>query len=415
MIFCQQCTHPNPYNRETCSACGMKLMIITSTPTVAAYGGVEALLKPTLEEHLLERISALESALQQAQDRLEILLDLVHRQATSGLYDHAMLDALVEHLSERGAVEGGKLETLWRDRIAEHCEDATEQEMFEQRLERMVGAFEGENIDLFTRLLDTGADLFIEGNSKRGIRYFEKAFVLDPVNEVLAFFIGEHFYRVNKPMLARAYLERAVEKETSNYPALLMLGVICGDDGDLCAAKRYLSRALKIKKNSFTAHYGLGRILVSEGKLREALTHLKRALMLKPTPEMYYLVGRAYLEDGRTEIAVHHLRRCVELDPKFDAALYHLGLIYLREENLLLAQEHFKAAYEINPRESRYRTALRARKAAQLAPLPVFGRAAVSSRKVVTSGDVRLIELLRSDLLDSQAGAGDMRKGQKRG
>jgi len=51
-----------------------------------------------------------------------------------------------------------------------------------------------------------------------------------------------------------------------------------------------------------------------------------------------------------------------------------------------MAQEHFRAAYEINPRESRYRTALRARKAGQLTPLPVFGRAAVSKRKVVSSG-----------------------------
>jgi len=97
---------------------------------------------------------------------------------------------------------------------------------------------------------------------------------------------------------------------------------------------------------------------------------------------MYYLVGRAYLEEGRSEVAVRHFRRCVEMDPKCDAALYHLGLIYLRQENLLLAQEHFRAAYEINPRESRYRTALRARNAGQLAPLPVFGRAAVSKRKM---------------------------------
>ena len=62
--------------------------------------------------------------------------------------------------------------------------------------------------------------------------------------------------------------------------------------------------------------------------------------------------------------------------------------------------QHFRAAYEINPHESRYRVALRARKPGRLAPLPVFGRAAVSSRKVVTSGDVRFAELLRSDLLD---------------
>lgn len=415
MILCQQCTHHNPYNRDTCAACGARLMIITTTPTAEAYGGIESLLRPTLEEHLLERISSLESQLDRAQDRLELVLDLVHRQATSGLYDHAMIDALVEHLSERGAVEGGTLETLWRDRIAEHYEEVSEQEQFDKRIEQMLGSFAGENFDLFARLLDTGADLFVEGNAKRGIRYFEKALVLDPANVSVALFVGEHFFRLNKPVLARSYLERAIQEETDNYTARLMLGVICGDDGDLDSAKRHLSRALKIQRNSFAAHYGLGRILVSEGRLREALSHLRRALSLKPTAEMHYLVGRAYLEDGRAEVAVRHLRRCVEMDPKFDAALYHLGLIYLRQEKLLLAQEHFRAAYEINPRESRYRTALRARKAGQLAPLPVFGRTAISKRKVVSSGDVRLAELLRSDLLEPYNQSGEVRKGQKRG
>ncbi|HKP10899.1 MAG TPA: hypothetical protein VJZ91_02275, partial [Blastocatellia bacterium] len=82
----------------------MKLMVITSTPTLAAYGGIDSLLRPTIEEHLLERISALESELHGANERIGLLLELLHRQATSGLYDHAMLDALVEHLSARGAV-----------------------------------------------------------------------------------------------------------------------------------------------------------------------------------------------------------------------------------------------------------------------------------------------------------------------
>jgi tetratricopeptide (TPR) repeat protein len=223
---------------------------------------------------------------------------------------------------------------------------------------------------------------------------------LDPSNSALAFLIGEHFFRANKPALARVYLERAVQEELDNHTALLMLGLICGDEGDIGSAKGYLGRALKLKKNSFTGHFGMGRLLASEGNLREAIPHLKRALTLRPTPEMYYLVGRAYLEDGRTEIAARHLRRCVELDPKFDAALYHLGLIYLRADDVLLAREHFRAAYEINPQETRYRTALRARKAAQLTPLPAFGAAAVSRRKAVTNGDLRLNELLRSDLLD---------------
>ncbi len=411
MIICQKCTHKNPFDRNTCIRCGTRLMLITNTRAAAAYGGAESLLRPSIEEHLLERISALETALMRTQDRLEIMLELLHRQATSGLYDHAMIDALVEHLSERGAVEGGQLETLWRDRVAEHYEEASEKERFENLLELMLGEFGGDNLDLFARLLDTGADLFLEGNPKRGIRYFEKALVIDPANAILSFFIGEHFFRMNKPALSQIYLEQAVGKEPSNHMAMLMLGVICGDNGELDSAKEYLTGALKFKKNSFTAHYGLGRIFASEGKMGEAITHLKQALRLKPTPEMYYLVGRAYLEYGRAEIAMRHLRRCIDLDPKFDAALYHLGLIYLKQNELLLAQEHFQAAHDLNPREPRYRVALRTRKAGRLAPLPVFGRAAVSNRKVVTNGDVRLVELLRSDLLDANV---ELRKSQKR-
>ena len=388
-------------------------MVVTSTRAAAA-AGADSLLRPTVEEHLLERISALESALQRADERFEIVLDFVHRQVTGGLYDHAMIEALVEHLSDKGVIEAGELESLWRDRIADHYEDSKEQAKFEQRVGRMVRAFGGDDFDLFTRLLDTGADLFTEGNSKRGIRYFEKAHVLDPANPVLAFFIGEHFFRMNKPVLARSYIERTVEGEPENCLALLMLGVIRGDEGDLAAAKRYLTRALKLKKDSFAAHYGLGRILGSEGRVREALSHLRQALSLKPAPEMYYLVGRAYLEYGQTEYAARYLRRCVELDPKFDAALYHLGLIYLKQENVLLAQEHFRAAHEINPRESRYRTALRARKPGRLSPLPVFGRALTAARKVVTGPDVRLAELLRRDLLDSHNQISGDRKPQKR-
>jgi tetratricopeptide (TPR) repeat protein len=389
-------------------------MIISSSRTAQAYGDTDSLIRPGLEEHLLERITALESQLDRARERQELLLELIHRQATSGLYDHAMLDALVEHLAVKGGVEGSELEKLWRQRIEEHYEEADEQEKFENRVERMLSGFRGENFDLFARLLDMGADLFAEGNDKRGIRYFEKALVLDPANDELSFFIGEHFFRANKTVLARSYLERAVEEETRNYMAMLMLGVLCGDDGDLDSAKWHLNKALKLKKDSFAAHYGLGRILVSEGKLGEALTHLRRALRLKPSAEMYYLVGRAYLEDGRAEIATRHLKRCVEIDPRFDAALYHLGLIYLRQENVILAQEHFKAAYEINPRESRYRSALKARRAGKLAPLPVFGRAAVANRKVVTSGDERFAELLRSDLFEFKNQPAEARKGQKR-
>lgn len=395
--------------------CGTRLMIITNNRSTAAFGGAESFLRPTVEEHALERISALESALQRANEHIDMLVDMLQQQGANAIYDHAMIEAVVDSLTEQKVIDSNRLETLWRTKMANDLKADSERERLARINEQIIRSFAGENFDLFARLIDTGHDLFLEGNSKRGIRYFEKALVLDPRNTPLAFFIGEHFFSTNKQPLARVYLERAISGQEDNCLGMLMLGVICGDEGDIATAKNYLLRALKLDRNSFTAHYGLGRILASEGRLREAIAHLKRALTLKPSPEMYYLVGRAYLEEGQTHVAMRHLRRCIEMDPNFDAALYHLGLIYLGQKNLSLAQQHFKAAYEINPKESRYRVALRARSTGRLAPLPAFGRTAITSRKVVTSGDARLSELLRDDLLRSRhTGEDEITKGQKR-
>ena len=160
-------------------------MRIINNNRMAAATGERSLLRPTSKNTGWSG-SALWNRLCGANERIEIMLDLVHRQATTGLYDHAMLDALVEHLSERGAVEGGQLENLWRDRMAEHSEELSEQERFEHCLERMLGGFGGENFDLFARLLDTGADSLSRGGRNEGFAIRE-GFVLDPSNSVLAF------------------------------------------------------------------------------------------------------------------------------------------------------------------------------------------------------------------------------------
>src|SRR5262249_52072892 len=122
----------------------------------------------------------------------------------------------------------------------------------------------------------------------------------------------------------------------------------------------------------------------------------------KPTPEMYYVVGHAYLAQGQPETALKHLRKAVELDPKFDAALYHLGVIYLKRNLVDKAREHFRAAYEINP-IARYRSALRARAGAKLPAMSFFGHARVARRRVLTNGDIRLAKLLRNALMKQHA------------
>jgi tetratricopeptide (TPR) repeat protein len=362
----------------------------------------EANIGQGLEEHLLERISMLEYALARTQERFERVLDLMHKQATSNFYDHAMLDALITLLGDDDLLNKDRLEAAWQARLAEQVEQSHAHDMLEARRQKILALVRGDAHELFSKLISEGLETVAQGDARRGVRLLEKAVLLEPENVELNFFLGEYFYHQEKLALAEHYLKRTVQCDAKHYRAILMLGIICGDEGEIESAKHYLEEALSMKKDSFPAHYGLGRILASEGRFDEALPHFKRALLLKPTPEMYYVVGHAYLARGEAESALKHLRKAVELDPRFDAALYHLGLIYLKRNLVNKAREHFRAAYEINPL-ARYRSALRARAGAQLPALPVFGHARVARRRVLTSGDIRLARLLRNALIKQYA------------
>lgn len=390
MIFCQACKAPNPVTQELCSKCYTRLMI-----TVVPRAALEEILPiGGVEEHLLERISALEYSLSRMQERFDRLLELFQRQATSSLYDHSMIDALISLLSEDGLVNKEKLVATWQIRLAEKHEQNNLREKLDVRRQKILGANKPVD-EKFNFFVSEGLLLITNGeeDARRGVRLLEKAVLLNPENVELNFFLGEYFFYKNKLTLAQHYLENTVEHDNNHYLALLMLGISYGDGGEIEKAKSRLVRALSVKADSFLAHYSLGRIWASEGQLDDALPHFKHALRLEPNAEMYFVLGHVYMIKGQEELALKHLCKAIELDPAFDAALYNLGTIYLERNLLDKAREHFRAAYEIKP-IARYRNALRARAGMQLPLLPIFGHTKVTAKKVITSSDERLAQLL---------------------
>ncbi len=400
-IYCQRCATLNSIDRSHCARCGTPLLIVSSVRGLpAGYEEPEG-----IEEHLLERISALETESNRLRQQNERLLDLIHRQATTSFHDHALLDAVVSVLEERGGVPPGQVQSRWRELIDRYTEELDERERCEERAREILDAYTGTDVLAFERLVSEGTELLLDGNAKRGIRRFEKALLLDPANVPLGLFLGEHFFFDGRRTLARHYLEQAVNAAPDNAIASLMLGVLCGDEGETESARAYFERALRLRKNSFVAHYGLGRLHAVEGRYEQALTHFKRALTLSPSAEMHYLVGRTYLAQERSDVAERHLRKAVDLDPNFDAALYHLGLIYLGQDDVRRARECFRAASEVNPEERRYKAALTAKTVKGLVALPVFGASRITRKHSITSGDARFTMLLMQNLANDAINA----------
>ena len=70
--YCQKCLAANSLGQEFCVRCGTRLMIIVE-PLGARYDAVDA--AASHEEHLLERISALENRLERLTEKVERALD----------------------------------------------------------------------------------------------------------------------------------------------------------------------------------------------------------------------------------------------------------------------------------------------------------------------------------------------------
>src|SRR5215213_3605185 len=132
--YCQKCLAANPLGQELCGRCGTRLMLVVEPPAARFEEGA---LGATHEEHLLERVSALENRLTRLTDKLEQTLDLLLRQAKNAYFDHALIDTLITVLNETGSLDAVRLNKLWRERCKqddEAFEEKTRRELLRKQI-----------------------------------------------------------------------------------------------------------------------------------------------------------------------------------------------------------------------------------------------------------------------------------------
>jgi tetratricopeptide (TPR) repeat protein len=403
--YCQKCLAANPLGQEFCSRCGTRLMIVVE-PSAARYEIAES--GSSNEEHLLERISALESRLGRLTEKLERGLDLLLRQAQNAHFDRAMVKSLIGLLTDDGLVEGDRLERLWIDRCQKDAEEQLESERREELRLKILASYHGRDNTAFEQCVNEGF-LFIDDQQlSRGIRSLQRAAQMARDNAPLLYFVGEHFFKTGKTRRAQDYLARAYELSPRDRRVSLLLGLTCADEGDSERAKELLSSAMRLGGSSFAAHYGLGRLFVAEEQWRKAVHEFKLALASKASPEAHYALGCLYYQLTRDALAARHLRKALEMDDDYGEASYVLGLINERAGRKNLAEEYFeKAAGGAIVRKT---TAAKRQNAGAAAAAPLFRSSLGNSRKLITGGDRRLAEALRQDALSACSAADTVRR-----
>jgi len=393
-VYCQRCLADNPVGQESCFRCGTRLMLVVEPSSMRFE---DEGLDGGLEEHLLERVSALENHLLRLAERLAQVVELLLRQTRSVQQEHLLLDTLITALSEARAISKQGVESAWRDRLERDTADLEAKERRDELAARAVAQYAGPERELFGRLVREGFARVGEGKGAEGVRALERAAALAPASAALNAYLGEHFFREGKPARARDYLARAYKADPEDARVQLLLGLTVGDAGEAARAKELLSEAVRRGGPSFAAHCALGRLSAAESDWKSALTEFKRALAARPCPEAHYLLGLVYFNLERFRMARRHLARAVEMDEGYGEAHYLLGLAHARLGERRQAAEAFAAARAAGAGGAR---AARGRQTSKgKLPPSLFATGRGAGRRLVTGGDARLAAALQADAL----------------
>jgi tetratricopeptide (TPR) repeat protein len=350
-----------------------------------------------MEEHLLERVTAIENHISRVIDKLEKMAELMLKQSRSAYFDHELLDTLITVLTEAGSIDRHRLAALWRERRKK--EEPDDGSRFGPLRDSIVAAYDGGEQELFTRLVREGFSEFDGERTGAGLRVLERAAALAPGNAPLNAFIGEQLFVKGKTAPARDYLSRAMEAAPESGRLRLLLGLVCGDEGETERARALLRGAVEISGHSFAAHCALGRLAAAESDWKGALAEFKLALAARPIPEAHYLLGLANFILGRGRTALRHLSKAVEMDEKYGAAFYLLGLVRRSLGDSVGAARAWASADALGA----FPPQADGGSGKYVEPTPtLFEQKGRERSRPVTGGDKRLAAALRADALESR-------------
>jgi len=360
-MLCQTCGALNTNEREFCVRCQNKLLVLSGTSTFddEEEGDYDDESDLSLDEHLLERVSALEEHVKRSTDALRSALEAVHKHERAIFVNQTGLLSVKEVLEKKSLISGEELVELWESKMGEQMLALEKKERFGERRDRILSLFHGDRKERFVHLIHE-AELAIESfDQERGMKALEEAFKLDRDNYELSFFLGEMFFNDGNLDRAKSYLERTLEVQPDHFDAAVFYGVLLHERQDLKGAERWLRRAIQISQDSFLPYFSLGAIYALKGKLLRAQKFLQKAIELEPIPQAYYLLGTTFYERGQLERAIKAFQSALKLDPEYEEAIYHLGLCYLDRNWNRKAIQCFQEALELNPNKMEYQQAAR--------------------------------------------------------
>lgn len=375
VLLCQVCGTANPEERELCARCGRQLMVVSGVSDEPDEGLGDELLfeaQEELEEHLLERISALEDAVRRLSDAVASTARHLGQVEHNLTVAHAGVQSLGSLLETQGIVSRAEVVDGWERAADQELLTRDLSRRFRQRAERILSlaSHSGHASGDFRRKLQALELALLAPERPLARELLTDLVRMAPDNDELWSFIGEASFETGDLESARVAFSRVLELRGAHYETLVYLGTVDSDLGLWDEAVEALRTARAMAPESFLPLFTLGAVEVLRGNHAAAVPDLEACLEIEELPQALYLLAVCHLQGGRTGTAIDLLRRTLELQPDFEDALFHLGIAYLKRRWKRLALGVFEQLLELDPNRLQYQQTVRALKVAPPTDLP---------------------------------------------
>src|SRR5438067_7595509 len=192
-MLCQTCSAYNDDEREFCYRCQNKLLVLSGVNSFEEdeaedYEEEEDV---SLDEHLLERVSALEEIVKRSAETIRSAVDAIGKHERAIFINQTGLLSTKELLEKKNIVSADELVELWESKMGEQMLALEKKQRFNERRDRMVSLFRGDRRDRFFQHVSEAEAAFDAFDPDRGMRGLEEGFKLDRDNYELSFFLGE--------------------------------------------------------------------------------------------------------------------------------------------------------------------------------------------------------------------------------
>ena len=186
------------------------------------------------------------------------------------------------------------------------------------------------------------SDVYLDARQSRlAVATMERAVSLAPDSIPTLLKLAEVYLITKQYAYAGNTVEKIMKRDPQNAEGFFMFGMVFKEMGDDAKAINSFQKAADLNADNKDAFIELGQLFTKRNSPL-ALKYFDNALVIDSL-DLNAMMGKAYYFQLQKKIpeAVAIYRKAIEIDPHYHSAMFNLGVLYLEQNDLDKAYEHF--------------------------------------------------------------------------